>query len=67
MGFAGKTSFHGRKVRTQRDKIAAAANLIGFCTPERFVTLTADAVARHSGAPLATCEQMLATARERRG
>jgi AcrR family transcriptional regulator len=54
-------------VRTRRQKLAAATNLIAFCTPERFAVLTADDIARHSGLAVEVCEQMLAEAKRRRG
>jgi len=63
----GELRSHPQQVRTRRQKLAAATNLIAFATPERFAVLTADDIARHSGLAVEACEQMLADAKRMRG
>jgi len=62
----GELRSYPQQVRTRRQKLAAATNLIAFATPERFAVLTADDIARHSGLGVEACATMLAEAKRAR-
>lgn len=60
------TKARGAVKRTRAQKLAHLASLVSYSTPERLIALTAQECADITGAPLAACEQMLATARKAR-